>query len=523
MLAYAPTMDRAVQEFRFRSGAKNTYWIDQLVKYVKAQGLWDAFRIYPMQYRTNAQTGSVCYGLGGLTSNEMTLVNGPTWGAGIDFTVATSYAKVTIPGFKSLTDGLVFTRFEPQAASSADGTTYNRWWFGDLVATRYLASSTSTASLSGEKYTSFQNNGATGRTGSSGASWTAGEDFTEVCEFGTFGSGAAVYKNKTAFAMNSSVGSQVFTPNATGYVADDEIVLSAIKNAGISANLTGVYKAYAVITGTVTDTQRETITDYINLIGTPPPDADVQEFAQRSGATDILAITQLVQYAKQEGLWGNLRVYPMVGGTNAGTGATAYGLGGLTANEMTLVNGPTWGASGLAFNSGSSQYGSISDFLASAELHVFARTTHTDVTTGFPAVYGQYDYGTDDRSFLLAQDGGATDDPWETRKSSDGSNGNQETYNGTKTGAGSDTCMVAHWSDSERNLYANKTAISLSLVAGSDQATRQNASCDFTYNALLSSGTAANFSDQTAHALAFLTGTVTTTQRETITDLINAL
>jgi hypothetical protein len=371
----------------------------------------------------------------------MTLVNGPTWGAGIDFTVATSYAKVTIPGFKSLTDGLVFTRFEPQAASSADGTTYNRWWFGDLVATRYLASSTSTASLSGEKYTSFQNNGATGRTGSSGASWTAGEDFTEVCEFGTFGSGAAVYKNKTAFAMNSSVGSQVFTPNATGYVADDEIVLSAIKNAGISANLTGVYKAYAVITGTVTDTQRETITDYINLIGTPPPDADVQEFAQRSGATDILAITQLVQYAKQEGLC--------------------------------------------------SQYGSISDFLASAELHVFARTTHTDVTTGFPAVYGQYDYGTADRSFLLAQDGGATDDPWETRKSSDGSNGNQETYNGTKTGAGSDTCMVAHWSDSERNLYANKTAISLSLVAGSDQATRQNASCDFTYNALLSSGTAA--------------------------------
>ena len=266
MLAYAPTMDRAVQEYRFRSGAKNTYWLDQLVKYVKAQGLWDAFRIYPMQYRTNAQTGSVCYGLGGLTSNEMTLVNGPTWGAGIDFTVATSYAKVTIPGFKSLTDGLVFTRFEPQAASSADGTTYNRWWFGDLVATRYLASSTSTGALSGEKYTSFQNNGATGRTGSSGASWTAGEDFTEVCEFGTFGSGAAVYKNKTAFAMNFSVGSQVFTPNATGYVADDEIVLSAIKNAGISANLTGVYKAYAVITGTVTDTQRETITDLINAL-----------------------------------------------------------------------------------------------------------------------------------------------------------------------------------------------------------------------------------------------------------------
>jgi hypothetical protein len=65
MLAYAPTMDRATQEYRFRSGAKNTYWIDQLVKYVKAQGIWDAFRIYPMQYRTNAQTGSTATDLAG--------------------------------------------------------------------------------------------------------------------------------------------------------------------------------------------------------------------------------------------------------------------------------------------------------------------------------------------------------------------------------------------------------------------------------------------------------------------------
>jgi hypothetical protein len=260
------SLDPLTVAYAAASGATDLAGIDKVIRYVRAESLLSNFVMYPMKSAQNAGTGSVCYGLGGLTSNEMTLVNGPTWGAGIDFTVATSYAKVTIPGFKSLTDGLVFTRFEPQAASSADGTTYNRWWFGDLVATRYLASSTSTGALSGEKYTSFQNNGATGRTGSSGASWTAGEDFTEVCEFGTFGSGAAVYKNKTAFAMNYSVGSQVFTPNATGYVADDEIVLSAIKNAGISANLTGVYKAYAVITGTVTDTQRETITDLINAL-----------------------------------------------------------------------------------------------------------------------------------------------------------------------------------------------------------------------------------------------------------------
>jgi hypothetical protein len=70
MLAYAPTMDRAVQEFRFRSGAKNTYWIDQLVKYVKAQGLWDAFRLYPFMDRTNAGTGATAYGLGGLTDQR---------------------------------------------------------------------------------------------------------------------------------------------------------------------------------------------------------------------------------------------------------------------------------------------------------------------------------------------------------------------------------------------------------------------------------------------------------------------
>jgi hypothetical protein len=45
----------------------------------RRRGFGMRFGIYPMQYRTNAQTGSVCYGLGGLTANEMQFINGVGW------------------------------------------------------------------------------------------------------------------------------------------------------------------------------------------------------------------------------------------------------------------------------------------------------------------------------------------------------------------------------------------------------------------------------------------------------------
>jgi hypothetical protein len=47
--------------------------------------------------------------------------------------------------------------------------------------------------------------------------------------------------------------------------------------------------------------------------------------------------------------------WPLRSSQNAGTGTTAYSLGGLGTFNGTLVNGPTWGADGLLLTSASSQ------------------------------------------------------------------------------------------------------------------------------------------------------------------------
>src|SRR6056297_2071607 len=112
----------------------------------------------------------------------------------------------------------------------------------------------------------------------------------------------------------------------------------------------------------------------MNII-VPHSDRVTQEYRWRSGAKNTAIINDLVRYTRGQGLLSSLRLYPFMPRTNAGTGATVYGVGLLTANEMTLVNGPTWGAGGLAFDSASSQYGSIPDFLGSETLTVWFRQT----------------------------------------------------------------------------------------------------------------------------------------------------
>jgi hypothetical protein len=210
---------------------------------------------------------------------------------------------------------------------------------------------------------------------------------------------------------------------------------------------------------------------------------------------------------------------------NAGTGATAYGIGSLTANNMTLVNGPTWGAGGLAFVPGSSQYATIADFLASETLTVFARVNKAENNTADTYIFGQWDTGANSRSFAFAQRGTVTGDPLSLLRSTDGTFATGgEAYDDAKTGMGSDTCYVTQWVDGGgRSLWAGKTALTLALGAGSARTSRFSSSVNFTFSCFLNSGTPTGFSQQTGTALAFLTGTVTETQRETLTDLINAL
>jgi hypothetical protein len=84
-------------------------------------------------------------------------------------------------------------------------------------------------------------------------------------------------------------------------------------------------------------------------------DSNARAFCQASGAQDRAAINFFVKGIKRLGLWDDMVCWPLRSAQNAGTGSTAYSLGGLGTFNGTLVNGPTWGADGVAFVAASTQ------------------------------------------------------------------------------------------------------------------------------------------------------------------------
>jgi hypothetical protein len=87
-------------------------------------------------------------------------------------------------------------------------------------------------------------------------------------------------------------------------------------------------------------------------------DSDAAAFFATAGVTDATAKSQIndfVKGVKSLGLYNNMVCWPLRSSQNAGTGTTAYSLGGLGTYNGTLTNGPTWGVDGITFTSGSSQ------------------------------------------------------------------------------------------------------------------------------------------------------------------------
>jgi hypothetical protein len=76
-------------------------------------------------------------------------------------------------------------------------------------------------------------------------------------------------------------------------------------------------------------------------------DPDAAAFCARSGASDRAAVSAFVRGVKDLGLWESMVCWPLRSEQNAGTGTTAYSLGGLGTFNGTLVNGPTWEVDGL--------------------------------------------------------------------------------------------------------------------------------------------------------------------------------
>ena len=82
---------------------------------------------------------------------------------------------------------------------------------------------------------------------------------------------------------------------------------------------------------------------YLNIcnITATTPRKQIRDFA--AGVNDL-------------GLWNSMVCWPLRSSQNAGTGTTAFSLGGLGTFDGTLTNGPTWGTDGVTTD-GTNDYG----------------------------------------------------------------------------------------------------------------------------------------------------------------------
>jgi len=262
------------------SGASDPIAIDALVKYLKAQSLWDYARFYPMKSAQNAGSGSTVYGLGGLTSNNMTLVNSPTWGSdGVTFDGSTNYGKADVTGFGSSDEVLLFWRSSPALASQADTSRSMFIAFGQIrntgpTGTGGTAIGGATGATSGETWTSqwtFSADpaGNLRRIGSASFAWGAGEDHTTVFQIGN---GSALWKNKAHVPLDRNNQIDETTdlgPSDIGGVSDNVFVSGYNFNGTESAaNTAGSFAAFLVFASDAQPTaeQRETITDLMNAL-----------------------------------------------------------------------------------------------------------------------------------------------------------------------------------------------------------------------------------------------------------------
>ena len=91
----------------------------------------------------------------------------------------------------------------------------------------------------------------------------------------------------------------------------------------------------------------------MSILIKPAYDADASTYFTTAGVTSVAGRQQISRFVagiKDLGLWSSMVCWPLRSSQNAGTGTTAYSLGGLGTYDGTLNNSPTWTINGLQSN-----------------------------------------------------------------------------------------------------------------------------------------------------------------------------
>jgi hypothetical protein len=256
-------------------------------------------------------------------------------------------------------------------------------------------------------------------------------------------------------------------------------------------------------------------------------DSDVAAFQKASGAAQVGPLLALVDYLKSQSLWDYARFYPMKSAQNAGSGSTVYGLGGLTSNNMTLVNSPTWGSDGVTFN-GSTQYGNCGRLFNGGNITAFTSVRYLSEPAATATIFGQYSSSINERSFAAGVAGAEAGDPLRLYRFSTGPASPFEIKDalGVPYPSTSQKTIVAQWAGANVGFWIDNESKALTLAAGTQLSSAYNANQPVFFGASNDNGSGGLHANIESSAFLFLTGTGTAptdTQRETITDLINAL
>ena len=118
-------------------------------------------------------------------------------------------------------------------------------------------------------------------------------------------------------------------------------------------------------------------------------DKDAINYFSRAGVTSATAKAQInafVKGVKNLGLYNSMVCWPLRSSQNAGTGTTAYSLGGLGTFNGTFAGSPTWVANGLSFTTSDSISSDINSISQDFTLVLCASGTGTQ--TSFSQYFG---------------------------------------------------------------------------------------------------------------------------------------
>jgi hypothetical protein len=91
----------------------------------------------------------------------------------------------------------------------------------------------------------------------------------------------------------------------------------------------------------------------MSILIKPAYDTDASAYFTTAGVTNTAGRQQISRFVtgiKDLGLWSNMVCWPLRSSQNAGTGTTAYSLGGLGTFNGTISTTPSWNSDGISFS-----------------------------------------------------------------------------------------------------------------------------------------------------------------------------